>query len=174
MPSNPIDNESPTPTFASRNLSSPHITALPMTAFFILRPPIQPNIKPHSRTFSIAPPRPPQTPAASFKSRYRKSSAFNIRRRLYMARLGLPINASDFWGSADLNSLEVVRGTRHPLVAIDVCKLVFQRRRLLLLRRKVLNRSAVNLTRCWPVPGRKVQFCQFCNLCFSKTLFHRD
>jgi len=99
MPSNPIDNESPTPTFAARNLSFPHITALPRTAFFILRPPIQPNIKPHSRTFSIAPPRPPQTPAASFKSRYRKSSAFNIRRRLYMARLGLPINASDFWGA---------------------------------------------------------------------------
>src|SRR5207249_4588648 len=54
MPSNPIDNESPTPTFATRNLSFPHITALPRTALFILRPPIQPNIKPHSRTFSIA------------------------------------------------------------------------------------------------------------------------
>ena len=109
MPSNPIDNESPTPTFAARNLSFPHITALPRTAFFILRPPIQPNIKPHSRTFSIAPPRPPQTPAASFKSRYRKSSSFNIRRRLYMARLGLPINASDFRGVGIFGRLAIKR-----------------------------------------------------------------
>jgi hypothetical protein len=33
------------------------------------------NFNPHSRTFSIASPRPPQTPATSFKPRYRKSAA---------------------------------------------------------------------------------------------------
>ena len=41
-------------------------------------------------------PRPPQTPAASFKSRYRKSSAIQMGFHLYMARLGFPMNANDY------------------------------------------------------------------------------
>src|SRR5947208_5149066 len=61
-----------------------------------------PNSAQHQTPFPYflhSPPRPPQTAAASFKSRYRKSSALNIRRRLYITRLGLPIHASDFWDS---------------------------------------------------------------------------
>src|SRR5207244_2287472 len=67
------------------------------TGFAHSTPPISAQHQTASPYFLHSPPRPPQTPAASFKSRYRKSSAFNIPRRLYMTRLGLPINACDFW-----------------------------------------------------------------------------
>ena len=60
-----------------------------------------PNSAQHQTPFPYflhSPPRPPQTAAASFKSRYRKSSAVCIRLQLHRTRLGLPINARDFKG----------------------------------------------------------------------------
>jgi hypothetical protein len=58
--------------------------------------PITARLQTHFPYFLHSPPRPPQTPAASFKSRYRK-----CREDFGATQLGgsaLPMNASDFWG----------------------------------------------------------------------------
>src|SRR5205823_2253946 len=96
-PANLVQIESPVPTITPQISSFLLRIYQPKPALRIRPSQIQLNIKPRFPYFLHSPPRPPQTAAASFKSRYRKSSALNIRRRLYITRLGLPMNASDFW-----------------------------------------------------------------------------
>ena len=94
---NLVQIESPVPTITPQISSFLHTIGRPKAPLRILRSQIQPNIKPHFLTFSIAHSirRKRQRPPSSRVIESPRHSTFSAA--LYMTRLGLPINASDFW-----------------------------------------------------------------------------